>query len=167
VQEPLQSYLGSRSKSKNHDKQLTHIVRVRGCCYLIIFIPYRIEIILGIKTINPIIDAAIELIRTPAADKSFIILIVSCFCGETKSAIFSIAELIISTTNTNPIAKIMAIHSKGEILKNIEAIITQKVAARCILALCSSIKRIRSPLKAGAKLFILLSKENLFFIWLY
>jgi hypothetical protein len=26
---PLQSCLGSRSKSKNHDKQLTHIVRVR------------------------------------------------------------------------------------------------------------------------------------------
>jgi hypothetical protein len=28
VQEPLQSYLGSRSKSKNCDEQLTHIVRV-------------------------------------------------------------------------------------------------------------------------------------------
>ena len=28
VQEPLQSCLGSRSKSKKHDKQLTHIVRV-------------------------------------------------------------------------------------------------------------------------------------------
>ena len=27
VQEPLQSCLGSRSKSKNHDEQLTHIVR--------------------------------------------------------------------------------------------------------------------------------------------
>ena len=28
VQEPLQSCLGCRSKSKNRDKQLTHIVRV-------------------------------------------------------------------------------------------------------------------------------------------
>ena len=31
VQEPLQICLGSRSKSKKHDKQLTHIVRVMGC----------------------------------------------------------------------------------------------------------------------------------------
>jgi hypothetical protein len=30
VQEPLQNCLGSRSKSKKHDKQLTHIVRVSG-----------------------------------------------------------------------------------------------------------------------------------------
>ena len=30
VQEPLQIYLGSRSKSKKCDKQLTHIVRVSG-----------------------------------------------------------------------------------------------------------------------------------------
>jgi hypothetical protein len=28
VQEPLQGYHGCRSKSKKHDKQLTHIVRV-------------------------------------------------------------------------------------------------------------------------------------------
>ena len=28
VQEPLRIYLGSRSKSKNRDKRLTHIVRV-------------------------------------------------------------------------------------------------------------------------------------------
>ena len=36
VQEPLQSCLGSRSKSKKHDKQLTHIVRVMVCSYLLI-----------------------------------------------------------------------------------------------------------------------------------
>jgi hypothetical protein len=30
LQEPLQICLGSRSKSKKHDKQLTHIVRVSG-----------------------------------------------------------------------------------------------------------------------------------------
>ena len=33
VQEPLHICLGSRSKSKNRDKQLTHIVRVSGCFY--------------------------------------------------------------------------------------------------------------------------------------
>ena len=32
VQEPLQIYLGCRSKSKKCDKQLTHIVRVSACC---------------------------------------------------------------------------------------------------------------------------------------
>ena len=32
VQRPLQICLGCRSKSKKCDKQLTHIVRVMGCC---------------------------------------------------------------------------------------------------------------------------------------
>jgi hypothetical protein len=32
VQQPLQICLRCRSKSKNRDKQLTHIVRVRACC---------------------------------------------------------------------------------------------------------------------------------------
>ena len=32
VQHLLQNCLGCRSKSKNHDKQLTHIVRVINCC---------------------------------------------------------------------------------------------------------------------------------------
>jgi hypothetical protein len=31
VQEPLRTCLGCRSKSKKHDKQLTHIVRVMCC----------------------------------------------------------------------------------------------------------------------------------------
>jgi hypothetical protein len=33
VQQPLQICLECRSKSKKHDKQLTHIVRVIGCPY--------------------------------------------------------------------------------------------------------------------------------------
>ena len=36
VHEPLQSCLGSRSKSKNRDKQLTHIVRVMLRCTFIV-----------------------------------------------------------------------------------------------------------------------------------
>jgi len=36
VQEPLQNYHGSRSKSKNRDKQLTHIVRVSNRVLIII-----------------------------------------------------------------------------------------------------------------------------------
>jgi hypothetical protein len=52
------------------------------------------------------------------------------FSEETKSAIFSIAELNISKANTNPIAKMIAIHSKTEILKAIDAIITLTVAKR-------------------------------------
>ena len=39
VQEPLQICLECRSKSKNHDKQLTHIVRVSISCF-ITFVTY-------------------------------------------------------------------------------------------------------------------------------
>ena len=35
--EPLQICLGCRSKSKNRDKQLTHIVRVRRRCFYFMF----------------------------------------------------------------------------------------------------------------------------------
>jgi UDP-N-acetyl-D-mannosaminuronate dehydrogenase len=38
VQQPLQICLRCRSKSKNRDKQLTHIVRVIGCCYYFFFL---------------------------------------------------------------------------------------------------------------------------------
>ena len=38
VQRLLQIYLGSRSKSKNRDKQLTHIVRVMVSCEFLISI---------------------------------------------------------------------------------------------------------------------------------
>ena len=43
VQEPLQICLGSRSKSKNRDKQLTHIVRVSICD--VIRIQYKVKFI--------------------------------------------------------------------------------------------------------------------------
>ena len=38
VQRPLQICLRCRSKSKKCDKQLTHIVRVIGCCYYFFFL---------------------------------------------------------------------------------------------------------------------------------
>ena len=106
-------------------------------------------------------NAVIALINTPEADKSLIFFIISCFSGDIKSAIFSIDELIISRLNTSPIEKITPIHSFIEILKNSPAIITQIVANKWILALCSSFIKIRNPLNAYLKLFSLFDIENL------
>jgi hypothetical protein len=39
VQEPLQICLECRSKGKNHDKQLTHIVRVMGQALFFVSVP--------------------------------------------------------------------------------------------------------------------------------
>ena len=68
--------------------------------------------------IRPVISAVSEPINTAAADKSFIFLILSCFSGEIKSAIFSIDELMISRQKTSPMEKTIAIHSLAETLKN-------------------------------------------------
>lgn len=101
-----------------------------------------------------------ELIRTPAAARSFIFFIVSFLRGEIKSVMFSIAELNISDTNTNPVANITATHSIADNLNIIEAIMTNNAARRWILELCSSLIRILSPLNAGIKLLILFNTEN-------
>ncbi len=67
--------------------------------------------ILGKKTIIPIIKAVIAVIKTAEADKSLIFLMLSWRSGETKSDRFSMTELNASLQKTNPIAKITAIHS--------------------------------------------------------
>lgn len=70
------------------------------------------------------VSAVNALIKTPAAAKSFIFLIFSCFSGEIKSAIFSIEELKISAAITNPMAITMAIHSSTDISNINPAIVT-------------------------------------------
>jgi len=77
-----------------------------------------------------------------------------------KSAIFSIDELIISRLITSPIEKTTEIHSNREILKNYPALITQSVANKWILALCSSFIKMRKPLKAYLKLLSLFNIEK-------
>ena len=73
---------------------------------------------------------AIEEMKTAPADRSFIFLIVSFFSLETRSAVFSIAELINSKAKTKAIQKIMIIHSIVEIFKINPAINTQQVIKR-------------------------------------
>jgi hypothetical protein len=70
--------------------------------------------ILGIKISKPVTKAAMEAIRTPAADISFTRLILSFLLGDTKSDKFSIAEFIASREITSPIAIVIATHSKAE-----------------------------------------------------
>jgi len=94
------------------------------------------------------IKAANALIKTAAADKSLIFRMVSCFSGEIKSDMFSIAELSNSIANTKPTAKITAIHSYLFMSKNTENAATTSAATRCILALCSSFHAVFSPLNA-------------------
>lgn len=68
--------------------------------------------------------------RTAAAAKSFTFLILSCFSGDIKSAIFSRDEFINSSEKTTPITMTKTIHSVVEILKKKPAILTQIVAKR-------------------------------------
>ena len=110
--------------------------------------------------IIPTISEVNTPIRTAAADKSFTFFICEFFSGEMKSEIVSMAELIISNENTIPIDKNTAIHSNKAKCKNNPAIITKTVANRCILALCSFLIKIFSPLKAKPKLLILFCNEN-------
>jgi len=62
-------------------------------------------------------SAVVAQTRTPAADKSLTLPIVSFLLGLTKSQRLSTAELMISAKNTKVIANKTAIHSKVEILK--------------------------------------------------
>jgi hypothetical protein len=102
-----------------------------------------------------------ELIRTPAAARSFTSLIDFCFSAETKSDNFSMDVFIASAVKTIPIAIRTATHSEIEILKAIPAIITDRAAAECIQALCSLENRTLMPLKANLKLLSLSPILNL------
>ena len=73
---------------------------------------------LGRKIILPMIAAVIAQIKTAPAQISFTSRILSSFSGCTTSDNRSMAELIASAVKTSPIAKITAIHSAVEILKN-------------------------------------------------
>lgn len=102
--------------------------------------------------IIPAIKEIIAPVSTAAAERSFIFFIVSCFSGETKSAIFSMAELINSKANTPPIQRKITIHSYMDIRNTIPATNTNSAMNRCIRALCSSFNKIFKPLKAYLKL---------------
>ena len=55
--------------------------------------------------------AAIAIIKTAPAARSFVFFIISLYSGETKSANDSMDELIASADNTAPITITTAIHS--------------------------------------------------------
>ena len=96
-----------------------------------------------------------ELIRTPAAARSFTSLIDFCFSGDTKSESFSKDVFNASEAKTIPVTIRTATHSEIDILKAIPDIITDRAAARCIQALCSVKNRTLMPLKANLKLLSL------------
>ena len=77
--------------------------------------------------------AAIAIIKTAPAARSFVFFIASLYSGETKSANDSMDELIASADNTAPITITTAIHSVWDKPKEKPAIITQIVAKQCIV----------------------------------
>ena len=81
--------------------------------------------------------AAIAIIKTAPAARSFVFFIISLYSGETKSANDSMDELIASADNTAPITITTAIHSVWDKPKKKPAITTQIAAKQCIHALCS------------------------------
>ena len=90
--------------------------------------------------------AAIAIIKTAPAARSFVFFSISLYSGETKSANDSMDELIASA-------------------KKKPAITTQIAAKQCIHALCSFCINKRMPLKAYRKLASRLRKvKPLFFI---
>ena len=96
--------------------------------------------------------AAIAIIKTAPAARSFVFFIISLYSGETKSANDSMDELIASADNTAPITITTAIHSVWDKPKKKPAITTQIAAKQCIHALCSFCINKRMPLKAYRKL---------------
>ena len=109
--------------------------------------------------------AAIAIIKTAPAARSFVFFIISLYSGETKSANDSMDELIASADNTAPITITTAIHSVWDKPKKKPAITTQIAAKQCIHALCSFCINKRMPLKAYRKLASrLLKVKPLFFI---
>ena len=81
--------------------------------------------------------AAIAIIKTAPAARSFVFFIISLYSGETKSANDSMDELIASADNTAPITITTAIHSVWDKPKKKPAITTQKpqnnVSTHCAL----------------------------------
>ena len=115
-------------------------------------LPYKSFKIFGRKIIRPIARAMIELINTPAADKSLIFLILLSLAGETKSAILSSTELRISMDITSPIARIIKSHSNTWIWKTQPASKVPMAKTRWILELGSSFNNRVSPSNAYLKL---------------
>lgn len=101
---------------------------------------------------KPTIAAAIAVIKTAPAARSFVFFMAALYSGETRSASASIAELIASAANTAPITIETAIHSMGDNPRNIPATITQIAAKQCIQALCSFCINSRIPFNAYRKL---------------
>jgi len=95
-----------------------------------------------------IINEARAATSTAAAAISLTALIFIFFAGDTKSASFSTAELIISSESTRAITIVIEIHSIDEMLKNMPAATAKTAANRCILKLCSFINTVFNPLKA-------------------
>ena len=110
--------------------------------------PWHSDMILGMNMKSPTASAAMAESSTAAAARSFIFLILASLSGHTKSQMFSTAELTASMPNTSPMAKATAIHSVQEILNATPITMTQTVANRCILALCSSLTSTCNPLNA-------------------
>lgn len=106
-------------------------------------------IICGINMITPTAKAAIAINNTAAAAISLALPIRGLYCGDTLSAIASTAELMHSAAKTSPIHIIIMHHSIAEIPRTAESATAIIAAAMCILALCSSLKSIRIPLKAN------------------
>lgn len=114
---------------------------------------------------NPTAAAAIAVINTAPAARSFVFFIASLYWGETRSASASIAELIASAAKTAPITIQTAIHSKGDNPKNRPADTTQIAAKQWIQALCSCCIKMRIPFNAYRKLANRLRRvKPLFFI---
>ena len=108
--------------------------------------------------------AAIAIIKTAPAARSFVFFIISLYSGETKSANDSMDELIASADNTAPITITTAIHSVWDKPKKKPAITTQIAAKQCIHALCSFCINKRMPLKAYRKLASRLRKVKPLFL---
>lgn len=85
---------------------------------------------LGIKIINPVINAANVATSTAAADISFTFFINLCISGDTKSDKFSKAEFNNSKINTIAIEKIIKTHSIEEILRIMEIVIAHMLAIK-------------------------------------
>jgi len=88
-------------------------------------------------------------------------MICSFHSGFTASENASSEELISSERKTRPMVRIRRHHSTRLILKINPRIITITAANKCILELCSKIKRDLKPLNANLKLRNLDLVENL------
>jgi len=90
--------------------------------------PFNRPINFGIKISKPITLDTSATIKTAAALKSLIFFICGCFCGDTKSAKFSIAELKASALKTKAIQNKITIHS-NQLVFNKQAVTITNIAA--------------------------------------